>query len=236
MKRLLFASTAIAFAMGSATAADMRVKAPIASPPPVYSWTGVYFGGFVGGLWSKTDNAFVFPPPGTIAQSSSQGFGGGFGGAQAQFQNLVIGVEAGVGAPFTTNFGSGTCNPLAACSAGFTMTETVKDRITTVGGRVGLAWDRWMLYASGGFADAPFTQAICGPVVCPAQVATGEHRGGYYGGGIDVMVYGSWIAGFEYRHYQFDTQTVVPFLFPTGGPVVANTITSRLRLDTAVFR
>src|SRR5690349_23936848 len=37
------------FGAGTASAADMPVKAPIAAPPPAPSWTGFYFGGNIGG-------------------------------------------------------------------------------------------------------------------------------------------------------------------------------------------
>ena len=50
MKKLLVASIALLALNtgGSASAADMPVKARPAPPPAVYSWTGCYGGGFVG--------------------------------------------------------------------------------------------------------------------------------------------------------------------------------------------
>ena len=39
-------------ASGFAFAADMAVRAPLPLPPaPIYSWTGFYAGGNVGGAW-----------------------------------------------------------------------------------------------------------------------------------------------------------------------------------------
>jgi opacity protein-like surface antigen len=59
MKRLFFATTAfVVLAAASAGAADMSVSPVYAPPPvPVYSWTGIYFGGNVGYSWgqSKSD-------------------------------------------------------------------------------------------------------------------------------------------------------------------------------------
>src|SRR5882757_2721886 len=60
MKKLLLAATALmALTAGSAGAADLAVKAPLykAPPPvvPVWSWTGCYVGGHVGGLWAHKD-------------------------------------------------------------------------------------------------------------------------------------------------------------------------------------
>ena len=48
--------TAVAFAQ-IASAADLPRKAPTA-PPPVYSWTGFYVGGNIGGGWANRDVAY----------------------------------------------------------------------------------------------------------------------------------------------------------------------------------
>src|SRR5262245_5818350 len=64
MKRILLASVAAAACMaGPAVAADLAVRAPAykAPPPivPVYSWTGFYVGGNVGGAWARDDVTWV---------------------------------------------------------------------------------------------------------------------------------------------------------------------------------
>jgi outer membrane immunogenic protein len=236
MKRFYLASLVVALAAGPSFAADMPVKAPL-PPPPVYSWTGIYFGGFGGGLWSKTDTSFVFPPPATISQSSSQGIAGGIIGAQAQLGMFVTGFEANVGGFFNSNFGSGTCNPAASCTGGFTLAETLSHELITGGFRFGLAWDRWMVYGAAGYAETPFTQSICaGPCGVATMVATGDAKGAYYGGGVDVHIFGGWVAGAEYRHYEFDTQTWVPVVVATNAVFPANAMAQKLRFDTAVFR
>ena len=51
MKKLFLATTAfVVLAAASAGAADMSVSRPVYAPAPVpvYSWTGLYFGGNVG--------------------------------------------------------------------------------------------------------------------------------------------------------------------------------------------
>ena len=52
--KTLIASVAFA-ALGTsvAGAADMPVKAPPPPPPPVFSWTGFYIGGNIGGAWAN---------------------------------------------------------------------------------------------------------------------------------------------------------------------------------------
>ena len=51
MRRVLGLVGATLLLAGPALAADLAVKAPRALPPggPVFSWTGCYVGGFVGG-------------------------------------------------------------------------------------------------------------------------------------------------------------------------------------------
>src|SRR5436309_2671309 len=52
MKYVLFtALTAVTLAAGPASAADMPIKA-LPPPVPVFSWSGIYVGGFVGAAWS----------------------------------------------------------------------------------------------------------------------------------------------------------------------------------------
>ena len=56
MKKLLLVGTALTVLFGgSALAADLRRPAlySAAPPPPVFSWTGFYIGGNLGGAWAR---------------------------------------------------------------------------------------------------------------------------------------------------------------------------------------
>ena len=60
MKKFLLATVALGALVASpALAADLRrPPPPVKAPPPVvpiWSWTGCYFGGNVGGLWASKD-------------------------------------------------------------------------------------------------------------------------------------------------------------------------------------
>src|SRR5271167_559161 len=77
MKKLLIALSTLAAFTGSAMAADMAPQTYRAPPPmvPVYSWTGFYiFGGVGGGLWNA--NTFTRVTPGGAALSINQNQGG----------------------------------------------------------------------------------------------------------------------------------------------------------------
>ena len=78
---------------GSANAADLPRAAYKAPPPaPLFSWTGFYIGGNLGGAWARgtvSDSLF-----GLSASSDRSGFiGGGQLGVNYQFSNIVLGAE-----------------------------------------------------------------------------------------------------------------------------------------------
>jgi hypothetical protein len=61
LKKLSLAGAGIiALLSGSACAADLARPAPVYAPPPppvvaVFTWTGCYVGGNVGGIWASSD-------------------------------------------------------------------------------------------------------------------------------------------------------------------------------------
>ena len=52
-KTLIASAAFIAIGTAVAAAADMPVNAPPPPPLPVFSWTGFYVGGNIGGAWSN---------------------------------------------------------------------------------------------------------------------------------------------------------------------------------------
>jgi len=236
-KQSLFAATAaLVFAGSSALAADLPAKAPLYKAAPAYlSWTGFYIGGDIGGAWSRIDNSFVFPPPATLNQSRSTGIGGGFVGVQYQFSSLVLGVEGGVRTLFDRSLGSAPCNPTGSCAAGFVMTSRLDDPIWTIGGRAGFAINNWMPYFTGGFASTAIAETVCTNASCPLERGRSRFDGGYLGGGLDFQFWTGWVAGVEYRHYDFRGRNVVP-VFTSGLLDTNDTYHSHPKLDTVTFR
>src|SRR5437868_14605128 len=100
MKKFLLGTVALV-ALGAAApvlAADLPArtysKAPAYAPPaPVYSWTGFYIGGHIGGAFNG-DNGFG--GAGVVNSNNNGAFLGGVqGGADYQFApNWLVGVEA----------------------------------------------------------------------------------------------------------------------------------------------
>src|SRR5437868_5417325 len=121
MKKFLLAAFGVLTMAGTASAADMAVKAP-PPPPPVMSWTGFYAGFNVGGAWNERANVDHVGTPGlcgvgfagcvavpsyAVTAATASTFNSGFGnnarfiggvqaGANYQIANTraVIGVEA----------------------------------------------------------------------------------------------------------------------------------------------
>src|SRR6476659_8356282 len=87
-----------------ASAADLPAKAPPAmlAPAPVYSWTGFYFGGNVGGAWTQSDGNWIpLPSPAIFGANPISGDfnkSGVIGGVQVGYNwqfapSWVAGIE-----------------------------------------------------------------------------------------------------------------------------------------------
>ncbi|MCK2054201.1 MULTISPECIES: porin family protein [unclassified Methylobacterium] len=177
IKKILVASTVLAGLTAAASAADLprRAAPPVFVPVPVFTWTGFY-AGFNAGYGFDTaknqSNVFnnVFPnldvgpsSPSQIAYSnnSNEGFtGGGQIGYNHQFtpgSGLVVGVEADAQyVDFGRSRTAAILTPGFAPAPGVTFVDprgtAGLDYFGTVRGRVGYAFDRTLVYGTGGFA------------------------------------------------------------------------------------
>ena len=175
MKSMLRVTTAlagVAFA-GSAFAADLPRRAappPVFTPVPVFTWTGAYFGINAGYAFDASDrntgNTFAVPfpyaAPGTVASFRNRSQDGFSGGGQIGYNwqltpgsGVVIGVEADAQ---YLDFGRNRNNAFVsgAVAPGYYLTDprglSSLDFFGTVRGRLGYAFDRTLVYGTGGFA------------------------------------------------------------------------------------
>ncbi|MGA3310344.1 MAG: outer membrane protein [Xanthobacteraceae bacterium] len=153
MKRILIAGALALAAGGQALAADLPQPGPPPTPrapstyvpttAPVYNWGGIYFG-INGGYGFGTSNwtpAAPFIPTGNF---STSGFlAGGTLGANYQMGAFVLGIEGD--GDWTNLSGSVTCTRGYTC-------QTSSDWLATARGRIGYAFDRILLYGTGGGA------------------------------------------------------------------------------------
>jgi outer membrane immunogenic protein len=178
MKKLTIALAALAAIALSApaNAADVPVRGPIykAAPAPVFNWTGFYVGAHVGWGWEHTSGVGGIDADGAI---------GGFqAGYNWQFnRNWVFGVEADI------SFTDINDNTLGI--------PVHVDYVGSARARLGYAWDRMMLYGTGGLA---FVRAG----------GAGVHQsdtGFALGGGLEWAFAHRWSAKVEYIFHGFDT-------------------------------
>ena len=152
---------------------------PISLPPPVYvppapifTWTGIYIGGQIGYAWASGNNNFTgfdpfFGPLGGTFLSSSAGgtpsgvIGGANVGYNYQINQWVLGLEGSVDGTSLSN------TAVVAFPDGTSLTAHTKADIQgSIRGRLGVAWDRALIYATGGVAFGGFNTdvSIANPV------------------------------------------------------------------------
>ncbi|QBR71807.1 porin family protein [Beijerinckiaceae bacterium] len=239
LRKFLLASVgAFALTSSAALAADLpsRAPPPIYVPPvPIFTWTGIYVGGQVGYAWGQTHNHFVTAFPG-IAVFADDSFGqnpnGVIGGAHVgynyQINQWVLGLEGsvdGTSMKKTVLFAPGAAffAPVGFFGSGVTAT-TRADIQGSIRGRIGVAWDRALIYATGGVAFGGFNTSYTffSPFFALGGTSSfSTTRVGWtVGGGIEYAVTNNWSVRAEYRYTDFGRTTYAPFstvFAPFGG-------------------
>jgi outer membrane immunogenic protein len=201
-----------AFGGASAALADGYSAKPKVAYEQPSSWSGVYFGIHSGYEWSQIDYTFPLVGPGGVTGSPDQSTGlvGAHLGIQHQFGSVVLGVEGNWDSAFRDEPGSDSCHPVGNCGAGVRLTGRLND-IISVGPRIGWAAGHWMPYVTGGYASANFSYRADNAVGTLIEQTKTRHDGWYIGGGVEWIMSPGWTAGVEYRHYEFNEVTAIPF-------------------------
>ena len=207
MKKFLLAGVSLsAFIAGPAMAADMRVRAPVyKGPPPVvsyFSWTGCYVGGHVGGLWVKRDWSDATDGFNVGSHDANGWLGGAQLGCNYQTGAWVFGIQG----DYAWADASGSSANLL--NVGGIISSDVKN-LSSVTGRVGYAWDRFLLYVKGGGAWEK-DEYVVTAVVPVALTATGSQtRSGWTVGIGGEYAFTNNFTGFvEYNYYDFGNKSV----------------------------
>jgi outer membrane immunogenic protein len=205
MKRILIAAALALAAGGQALAADLPQPAPppprapatyVPVPAPVFTWTGIYLG--VNGGYAFGDSSWStigLTPTGNFSTSGYL-IGGTLGG-NYQWGQFVLGIEGDGdwtnlnGTTFVTG-GSG-CGP--GC-------ETKSDWLATVRGRAGYAFDRILIYGTGGAAFGNL-QAAVGSLPFSSSTQTGWTAGG----GVEFAFTPNLTAKIEYLYVDLGNQS-----------------------------
>jgi outer membrane immunogenic protein len=152
MKKILLSSVALLGLATGAMAADLpsrRAPAPIIAAVPVFTWTGFYVGVNAGYGWNANDSITV---GGVRFDLDDEG--GFVGGAQAgynyQIGSFVVGLEGDIQ---YADFGGD--DRFDFDNDGILDDDfNNSDWFGTVRARAGVAFDRALIYATGGFAFA----------------------------------------------------------------------------------
>ncbi len=157
MRAFLLSTVALAGLTAGAVAADLpsrRAPVPYVAVP-VFTWTGFYLGVNVGGGVARyntiNSNAAIAGVvgagvPGNIRTTGSGFTGGGQVGYNYQIGSFVVGIEAD--AAYT---GFGRTRTVGFAGLNYQVRDNL-GYLGTVRGRVGYAFDRLMVYGTGGFA------------------------------------------------------------------------------------
>ena len=196
MKKFLLSSVAALgiVAAGAASAADLPSrKGPVVAPVyvPVFTWTGFYVGANAGYAWGNV-NAGSFATR-TVNIGDLDGFtGGGQIGYNYQINQFVLGVETDIqGADL--NSGSNAFGD-----------RVRTEYFGTVRARVGVAFDRFLPYITGGWAYGNVKTTIAG-----FGSTDKSHTGGYaVGAGLEYAFTNNWTAKVEYLYVDLGEKSV----------------------------
>jgi outer membrane immunogenic protein len=221
--KTLIASVALIFlGTTAAGAADLPGKAQPAPPPPVFSWTGFYIGGNIGGAWSDTNwTDTLFPANFSTHPNNGAVFiGGGQIGGNYQIGNFVVGGEwdfdwAG------NNNGSAVVIP----GVGNIVADSNNRWITTVAARFGFAVDHWLFYgkAGGGWVgnnNLTITNLTTGVSLTCGNFTNltncSNNSGGWLiGAGLEYAITNNWTVKLEYDYLRLGNRT---FFIPATAP------------------
>jgi outer membrane immunogenic protein len=241
--RIKFASLlTVALSLGvaqAASAADLLVKAPIYKAPaaaPAYNWSGCYVGAQAGYAWGRdkldetvtaTGATSIFSPTDTARPSGAKL--GGMLGCNWQWAGpLVVGLE-----------GDAEWADIGRSSVDYPNTGTPADtyeaRIrfqSSIRGRLGYAFDRTLLYVTGGAAFANIRHRYT-TVGLPAEDFSNTRTGWTLGGGAEYAFAPNWSARLEYRYADFGTTTNVPVVVWTGFTEKHRTTENAVRIGVA---
>ena len=151
MKKILLAGVALAALSSAASAADLPSRvapAPMIAAVPLFTWTGFYVGVNAGYGWNSGNSSYIDPAFGYGASSGDDGgfIGGGQIGYNYQIGSFVLGVETDLQ---YADVGGSSGGYYGGYYAGSNDSDGY---FGTVRARAGVAFDRALIYVTGGLA------------------------------------------------------------------------------------
>jgi outer membrane immunogenic protein len=228
-KQLVLSAAVFIVAIASASAADLPVKAQPLPPPPSCTWCGFYIGVNAGGKWARVEDTLTVGGTSVTFDRDTNGSwvaGGQLGyNWQAPGSPWVFGIEGDIDAQdFNRSRVVGvTVGPFVAGDV-----FSVESRWqASLRGRIGYAaWDRALLYVTGGaaFTNVKATANLVGVGVFSAD---DTRVGGTVGVGLEYALWNRVSLGIEGRWSFYGDDT-----FNTG-TLAGTAVSNRVNLDTA---
>jgi outer membrane immunogenic protein len=250
---LLCAAAAVVAISAPAAAADMRM--PVKAAPPVvavFNWTGFYIGVNGGGAFGTSEDAVITERDNTGALvvgapwTGSGNFGavelsGGFGGGQLGYNwqapgsNWVWGIETDFQGSSIKGDTVATLPYIGLASVTAGASNKV-EWFGTLRGRIGVAFDRVLLYATGGLAYGNSKASIVwadnsGAGFIAAAADDSTRVGWVAGAGVEWAFAPNWSLKGEYQYIDLGSRTISAPETTLGGlPTVFN-VSTDVRTD-----
>jgi outer membrane immunogenic protein len=255
MKKLLISTAAFAALSTAAVAADLPRKtvAPTFAAVPAFSWTGFYVGLNAGYAWGKSDTSTTLGGnwAGETLQArtgvtalgspsiSPRGFTGGLqAGYNMQFNALVVGIEADVNY-FGLKRRATSFAPAGGVGAGYpayTFNQSIETNVVaSLRPRVGVAFDRFLVYATGGLAVGNVdgnTQFFSSGGYSKAGSKSDTKFGYTVGGGIEYAVTNNWTVKGEYLYTDLGKVSYTTGFVLPAFPAYSETIRHNMKFHT----
>ena len=227
--------------IGAASAADLPVKAmPYTAAAPAFTWTGCYVGVHAG-AGVLLDQGFQSQRMVTQDRHGVGGLAGGQIGCNYQTGMLVLGIEGEgfwSGMKITVDrFGGTNGNTL------FESTSIRNKWDYDVAARIGVAFDRALVYGKAGWVAGRFdwnaADANCFNF-CNTTQGGATLDGLLIGLGLEYAFFNNWTTKFEYDYLGFGSKNVafrttcVPPVF--CGPSGSVTTTQNVSADKHIFK
>jgi outer membrane immunogenic protein len=247
-------ATVCLFAATAAEAADIPVyePAPVVAPLPAYSWTGFYAGVHGGYTFGENDdNILVFDTDldgdfdDTVIAGGVNAFGPGFEsefddgfniggriGYDHQFGTFLLGVVGDI-----SYFDIGDEVTGNSTTPAFYTFERELEWLASGRLRAGLAFDRFLVYGTGGFAygSIDHTFSTNSPANLASVGGADDDAWGYtVGGGAEMLVTSNISIGIEYLYTDLDVDTDTA-RFDSGPFAVVNPAGTDMRPDDDEF-
>ena len=195
-------------AAGAATGADRPLPLKAAPAVSAFDWSGFYAGGDVG-YWSGHDSSVLSDANPAAAR---QWFGTAFGGLHFGYNyvlasRVLLGWEADIG--FANHLNSNSI--LARRNGPGNFNSEAVDYVGTLRARVGTTFDRWLVYATGGFAYSQ--ERLLESSGLGDDKLLRLRPGWVAGAGIEFALARYWSARIEYLYYSLGS---VEGTFATG--------------------